>query len=171
LAAAGLFTPELPAHSDAGGSPARRAYTAAMRQTSWPLRALLGAATACCLIAGSSLLYAADRMLPGQWEFTTTTEGDPHVFAHCMSTEDAGQVNGDSKSGKLAAEKKAEGRCTVESFAAAGNSVEYTLVCGSRTIKSATVFHGDSSEGTLTTTVDGKVVTSQVKARRLGACP
>ncbi len=70
----------------------------------------------------------------------------------------------------LLAEKKAEGRCTVKSFTAAGSTVEYALACGERTIRSKTVFHGDTSEGTLTTTMDGKAVTTEVKARRLGAC-
>ncbi len=99
-----------------------------------------------------------------------TTDGVAHASTICMSAEDAEQVNGDSKSGRAAAEKKAAGRCTVAAFAAAGSSVEYTLVCGSRTIHSTTVFHKDTSEGTLTTTADGKTITTLVKARRLGAC-
>jgi hypothetical protein len=140
-----------------------------MKTNLWSSRPLLRAAAA-CLIVASTLVHAADRMAPGQWEFTTTTEGAPRVFATCMSAADVNQVNGDSVSGRAAAEKKAEGRCTVRSFMAAGSTVEYTLVCGERTITSKTVFHGDKSEGTLMTTVDGKVVTSEVKARRLGAC-
>jgi len=141
-----------------------------MNPTSSPLRSLLGATAACCLIAAPSLLDAAERMIPGSWEFTMTTDGAPRVFTNCMSAEDASQVNGDSNSGRAAAEKKSGDRCTVKSFTAGGNSVEYTIVCGARTITSVTVFHGDSSEGTLTTTVDGKAITSQVKARRIGAC-
>jgi uncharacterized protein DUF3617 len=141
-----------------------------MKYTSCTARSLLVMITAGALIAAPSLLYGAERLVPGRWEFTMTTDGAPRTFTNCMSAEDASQVNGDSKSGRAAAEKKAAGRCTVESFTVAGSSVDYTLVCGSRVIKSATVFHGDSSEGTLTTTVEGKAVTSQVKARRLGAC-
>jgi len=141
-----------------------------MTHTSFSLRLLFGAFVAGGPIAGSTTLYAADRLVPGKWEFSTTSDGTPRVFTNCMSAEDASQVNGDSKSGRAAAEKKAAGRCTVESYTALGSSVEYTIACGSRTIKSATVFHGDSSESTVTTTVDGKTVTSQVKARRLGAC-
>lgn len=142
------------------------AYTGAMKN----LHSILRTLAACALVAVPSLLHAADRAVPGQWEFTTTTEGTPHSFTRCMTAEDASQVNGDSVSGRAAAVKKAAGRCTVESFTAAGSSVEYVLVCGPRKISSATVFHGDSSEGTLTTTFEGKATTSQVKARRLGAC-
>ncbi len=77
------------------------------------------------------------------------TDGAPRVFASCMTAADAAQVNGDSASGKAAAEKKAEGRCAVKSYTIAGSTVEYTLVCGERTIRSRTVFHGDNSRGNI----------------------
>jgi len=98
------------------------------------------------------------------------TDGDLSVVTSCMSAEDAKQFNGDSASGKAAAEKKNHGRCTIQSFTVKGDTVAYTLVCGSRTISNTTAFHGDTSEGTSITTVSGEVVTSHVKARRLGAC-
>lgn len=141
-----------------------------MKHTSSPLRSLLGAIAFCCPVALPSSLYAADRMIPGQWEFTMITDGAQRVFTSCMSVDDAKQVNGNSDSGRAAAERKSGGRCTVKSFTVGGNSVEYTLVCGTRTINSMTVFHGDSSEGTLTTTVEGKATTSQITAHRVGAC-
>lgn len=158
-----------PAARDLRGFRPPQAYTWPMKHNLLSSRPLLSAAAG-CLIAGSTLVYAADRMVPGRWEFTMITDGAPRVFASCMTAADAAQVNGDSASGKAAAEKKAEGRCAVKSYAIAGSTVEYTLVCGERTIRSRTVFHGDHSEGTLTTTVDGKPVTAEVKAHRLGAC-
>jgi len=70
------------------------------------------------------------------------------------------------------AEKRAKGRCTIKSYDIQGNTVKYALICGDRTIESATTFTGDTSEGTqTTTTADGKVDTRTIKARRLGACP
>jgi hypothetical protein len=141
-----------------------------MKQRSLPVSPILRAIVIGAAIAASSSLFAAERAIPGRWEYTMTSEGASRVLTSCMTAEEASQVNGDSSSGRAAAEKKSAGRCTVKSFTATGSAVAYTLVCGSRTISSTTVFHGDSSEGTLTTTVEGKEVVSHVKARRLGAC-
>jgi hypothetical protein len=141
-----------------------------MRHTISSSLRFLAAAAAACLFASPQILYAADRAIPGRWEFTMTTDGVPHTSTICMSAEDAEQVNGDSTSGRAAAEKKAAGRCTVESFTAAGKSVDYTLICGPRKIHSTTIFRENASEGTLTTTADGKTISTLVKARRLGAC-
>jgi hypothetical protein len=118
----------------------------------------------------STSLYAAERMQPGQWEFTLTTDGASHTSAHCVT--DAAEVNGDVATARAAAEKKAAGHCTVKSFGIQGDTVSYTLVCGNRTLDSVTTFHGVTSEGTLTTTVQGaKPAVTHFKARRLGACP
>jgi len=114
---------------------------------------------------------AAERMATGQWEFTMTTDGSTHAMKQCITAEKANEVNGDSKSGREYAEKNAKGRCTIKSYEIAGDTVSYSLTCGSRDIQSVTTFHGDSSEGVLTTTDEGKPVRTQVKARRLGACP
>lgn len=124
------------------------------------------------LILTSASVHAADRLQPGQWEFTLTTDGSSHTAAHCITPGEATEVNGDTASGRAAAEKKAGTRCTVRSYAISGDTVSYSLLCGNRTIDSTTLFHGETSDGSLTTTVQGeKAVVTHVKARRLGACP
>ena len=123
-----------------------------------------------CLVI-STPLRAAERLEPGQWEFTLTTDGASHTSAHCVTPADAGQVNGDVAAARAAAEKKAAGHCTVKSYGIQGETVSYSLACGNRTIDSVTTFHGETSEGTLTTTVQGaKPAVTHVKARRVGAC-
>jgi hypothetical protein len=122
-------------------------------------------------VCASPSLWAADRAVTGQWEYTMTTDGQSHVVTSCLTAQDALQFNGDTASGKDAAAKKNAGRCSIESYNVTGASVAYTLVCGARTIRSSTVFHGDTSQGTLTTTADGKTVSTDVKAHRIGACP
>jgi hypothetical protein len=57
-------------------------------------------------------------------------------------------MNGDTKTARAFAEKKAKGRCTIKSYDIQGDTVKYALVCGDRTIDSSTTFHGDTSEGT-----------------------
>jgi Protein of unknown function (DUF3617) len=116
-------------------------------------------------------LYAADRMERGQWEFSMTTDGSTRTMTQCVTADKASEVNGDTQSARSNAEKHSNGQCKIKSFEVAGDKVSYSLACGARQIDSVTTFHGDSSEGTLVTTSDGNSVTTQVKARRLGACP
>jgi hypothetical protein len=131
--------------------------------------AFFASLSACLIIV--TPVFAAERLQPGQWEFTLTTDGASHTSAHCVTPAEAGQVNGDVAAARAAAEKKAAGHCTVKAYAIQGDAVSYSLACGNRTIDSVTTFHGATSEGTLTTTVQGaKPTVTQVKARRIGAC-
>jgi len=122
----------------------------------------------CCCIPG---LIAAERMASGQWEFAMTTDGSTRTMSQCITAEKASEFNGDSKSGRDHAEKSAKGRCAIKSYEIAGDTVSYSLTCGTTGIESVTTFHGDTSDGSLVTTTDGKSIKTHVKARRLGACP
>ena len=53
-------------------------------------------ATAIALALAASPLSAADRLQPGQWEFTTTHPGknDPTTFKHCVTATEAASANG-----------------------------------------------------------------------------
>src|SRR6185295_10109545 len=125
----------------------------------------------CGLLFGSiAALGAAERLAHGQWEFSMTTDGATRTTSQCISEDKAREFNGDSNSGRERVEKESNGRCTVTSFEISGDVVSYALTCGTREIKSVTSFHGDSSEGSLVGTVDGKSTQTLVKARRLGGC-
>lgn len=124
-----------------------------------------------CLCYAVSPLWAADRLVTGQWEFTVTTDGASHTSKHCVTAEEAAGVNGTVATARAHSEEKAaRGHCSVKSFDIQGDTVTYSLTCGTRRIDSTTTFHGDSSEGSLTTTHEGKSVVTQVKAQRLGLC-
>jgi hypothetical protein len=124
------------------------------------------------LLAATPPLRAAERMAAGKWEFTMTGDGGSRTFSQCMTPDQANEANGDTKTARAYAEKKAKGRCTIKSYDIQGDTVKYSLACGDRTIDSTTTYHGgNTSEGVLkTTTADGKVDTRTVKARRVGAC-
>jgi hypothetical protein len=134
-------------------------------------RSLLAAAFS--LTMASAPLFAAERVRAGEWEFTTSHDkGEASTFKHCITADEAGSVNGDTKSARAYAEKKAAGRCKVTDYKVAGDTVTYAIVCGTTSIRSTATYHGDSSEGDLITTRDGGAeVVSHVKARRLGNCP
>jgi hypothetical protein len=143
-----------------------------MRVTTTVKQTLLFTSICALLLAGALSLRAAERMAAGQWEFTLTGSGESRTVKQCVTEDQANEMNGDTKTARGFAEKRAKGRCTIKSYDIQGNTVEYSLVCGDRTIDSRTTFAGDTSEGTLTTTTaDGKVDARTVKARRLGACP
>jgi hypothetical protein len=149
-----------------------RMYALPMRSIAILKRSLLFISVFVLLLAGTLSVRAADRMAAGQWEFTLTGNGESRTMKQCMTPDQANEMNGDTKTARGFAEKRAKGRCTIKSYDIQGNTVKYSLVCGDRTIDSSTTFTGDTSEGTLTTTTaDGNVDVKTVKARRLGACP
>jgi len=123
-------------------------------------------------LTSTSPLLAAERMKAGNWEFTTTTDGQgTRTFKKCMTPEDAKSVNGDEKTGRAAAEKSAGQHCALKEYKIVGETVSYALACDTAAIKSTATYHGDSFEGTMTTQRGGKDATTRVKGRRLGACP
>ena len=126
------------------------------------------------LLAAWGPVEAAERMTLGQWEFTMTTKGESHVSKYCVDADLAAVVNGDSRSGREAAEKNAakmKSNCKVTDFTVKGDTVTHTMTCGDRTILSRATYHGDSYEGVMKTKAGSVETTTDVKARRLGACP
>ena len=120
-----------------------------------------------------STAVAADRIASGKWESAMTTDGTTRTVTYCISPEEAASINGDSKTGRDFAEKKAAksgSSCVIKSYEIKGETVFYSLTCGSRSITDATVFHGETSEGVKTITNEGKTVTTRLKSRRVGTC-
>ena len=116
---------------------------------------------------------AADRIAGGKWEAAMTTDGATRTVSFCISAEEATSINGDSKSGRDFAEKKAQksgSPCVMKSYDIKGDTVSYALACGNRTITDTTSFHGETSEGVKTVTLEGNTVTTRFKSRRLGVC-
>jgi hypothetical protein len=117
---------------------------------------------------------AADRIVSGKWEAAMTTDGTTNTVSYCVSPAEATSINGDSKTGREFAEKKAQkagSSCAFKSYEIKGNTGSYSLACGSRTITDTTTYHGETSEGVKTVTNEGKTVTTRVKSRRVGMCP
>jgi hypothetical protein len=131
---------------------------------------VVSAALGVLLVAMSPPMFAAERLTSGQYDFAMTTEGATRKFSQCITPAKAAEVNGDTASGRALAEKAANGRCKVDAYEAADDKVSYTLTCGDHVIRSVTTFHGDSSEGSVVTTAEGKTTTAQVSAHRVGAC-
>jgi hypothetical protein len=126
------------------------------------------------LLVTAARLDAAARMVLGQWEFTMTTKGAGHSSKYCFDADLAAVVNGDSRTGREAAEKNAakmKSNCKVTDFTVKGDTVSHTMTCGDRTILSTATYHGDSYEGVMKTKAGSVETTTDVKARRLGACP
>ena len=143
-----------------------------MKVTTTIKQTLLFTSICALLLVGALSVRAAERMAAGQWEFTMTGTGEPRILKQCITPDQANEMNGDTRTARAFAEKRAKGRCTIKSYDIQGNTVKYALSCGDRTIETTTTFTGDTSEGTqTTTTADGKVDTRTIKARRLGACP
>lgn len=122
----------------------------------------------------TSGVKAAERVVSGKWEYAMTTDDATHTVSACLSADEAASINGDSKTGRDFAEKKAEklrSTCKIKSYEIKGDTVLYSLACGDRTISDKTVFHGETSDGVKTLIYDGKTTTTHVKSRRIGTCP
>lgn len=125
------------------------------------------------LLVSAAGLDAAERMAPGQWEFTMTTRGESRPTTYCVDAVLAAVVNGDSRTGREAADRNAartKSNCKVTEFTVKGDTVTHAMVCGDRTILSTATYHGDSYEGVMKTKAGSVETTTDVKARRLGAC-
>lgn len=145
----------------------------AMHSHSLLLRAIRLAPFVAAAAFCASPSRAADLWNPGEYQWTMKTNADaPRTTTTCVTPEMAMMANGDSRSGREAAMKANKGRCSIQEYDVSGNKVTYRITCGDRVMASTTTFHGDSSEGDLTTTVanGGAVSHTHTTAKRLGAC-
>ena len=118
-------------------------------------------------------LQAAERANVGQWEFKSTVAGEAEkTRTYCITAAQAQGINGDAQADHDFLDKGAAKRhCTIKDFKLEGNTLSYTQVCAGYTFSDRTTYSGDSSEGVLTTKMDGKdAVVTHMKGRRLGAC-
>jgi hypothetical protein len=116
---------------------------------------------------------AADRIVSGKWEAAMTTDGATRTVSFCVSPEEATSINGDSRTGREFAEKKAQksgSSCVFKSYEIKGDTGSYSLTCGTRTITDSTIYHGETSESVKTVANEGKTVTTRVKSRHVGMC-
>lgn len=138
-------------------------------------RTLLIGSLASLMASVTLPLLAADRQVPGQYEFTVTADGKTRTSLYCVTPEDARAVNADAKTGRDYAEKAAKGTCAITLYEVRGDTVSLTMTCGGDSVRATnTTYHGDSFEGdnTYTFTADGKrmVRVSHIKAKRIGVC-
>jgi hypothetical protein len=117
-------------------------------------------------------LQAAERTNVGQWEFTSTVNGEAKTRTYCITPAQVKGINGDAQADHDFLEKGAAARhCTIKDFKLEGNTLSYTQACAGYTFSDRTTYSGDSSEGVLTTKMEGKeAIITHMKGRRLGAC-
>ncbi|MDQ6891739.1 MAG: DUF3617 domain-containing protein [Acidobacteriota bacterium] len=130
---------------------------------------LLG--TAIVLALATSPLSGADRFRVGQWELTTTTQGETRTVKRCITAQEAETVNGDTKSSRASAERQSPS-CKYTDYKVDGNLVSGAMTCGKLASRWATTYHGDTMEGDKFTRIaGGPEFVSHTKAKRLGDCP
>ncbi|MDB5480414.1 MAG: hypothetical protein JWO83_1467 [Caulobacteraceae bacterium] len=123
---------------------------------------LLGVFACVCIALPA---HAADRVRAGQWTGTTTAAGKTYNSSSCMTSTDAGAMNGDAASIRGYLEKTIPPTiCKISNIRTDGAKVTYTTFCaGGPATVITSVYHGDSFE-----TVDTKGTKSSGK--RLGPC-
>lgn len=134
-------------------------------------RTILRASLFASISVAALCAQTTERMAPGQWELTTTTKGESQVLKFCADPATLAIANGDAQSGREALVKlHAKTGCAVADFKAEGSALAYSLTCRNRTVRATETYHGDRYEGVLKTKTASEEVTSDYKARRLGAC-
>lgn len=132
-----------------------------------------GALHAVAWLALAAPAHAADRVESGKWESAITADGALRTTTYCITPEEAASLNGDSRTARDFAEKKARkagAPCSFRSYEVKGDTITYTMLCESRTITDRTVYHGQTSDGVKTITKDGQTHEMFIKSRRVGAC-
>lgn len=128
---------------------------------------------AAVLAVPPALLAAPERLHAGQWEFTTShVQGEPDSTKFCVSAEEAASINGDARTARAYAEKKAGKGCRVNEYTVSGDLITYSVTCGKSTVRARITYHGDTSEGDTFIKREGQPeIVMHVKAKRLGDCP
>ena len=81
-----------------------------MKVTTMIKQTLLFTSVCALLFAGALSVRAAERMAAGQWEFTLTGNGESRIMKQCIAPDQANEMNGDTKTARAFAEKRAKGR-------------------------------------------------------------
>ena len=134
-------------------------------------RTLLVSLLSGLIAAAAPPLLAADRLIPGQYESTVTTDGKTQTSTQCVTPDEAKAVNADAKAGREYAEKAAKGVCSVTNYEVKGDTVSLTMACGEGGRTSISTYHGDTFDGDNTYFQGKRVVrVSHIKAKRIGVC-
>ena len=114
---------------------------------------------------------AADRLVAGQYEMTTTIDGKTTTAKYCASPEIAKGTNGDAKSVQAYLESSVKSSsCSIQSFDLTGDTVSYSLTCAGHTTVFRATYHGDHFESDMTSSANGQSRTIHTTAKRVGAC-
>ena len=93
------------------------------------------------------------------------------TITYCITQDEAASINGDTRTARAYAEKKAQKAsepCAFKSYEVSGETVSYTMVCGTRTITDKTAYHGQSADGVKTITKEGQTMSMQINSQRVG---
>ena len=142
-----------------------------MKKTLFIKRAALLASLSGLIAFAAAPLQAADRITPGQWETTATSERGTYTTTTCMTPDMAKIANADEQTVRALTDKAGEGVCVLGTYQDSGNKVSYTMTCDKSVTTTITTFRGDSYETDFTNTKGGMAPTTMhVKGKRVGAC-
>jgi hypothetical protein len=136
------------------------------------LKSILGFALLAALSAPA--IGAQTRMKAGQWENTSTREGQTSTHTICLTQATADTINGSPALIRTQFENAAakDGACKITDLKVEASSVTSTMACGTTSLTNVMIFHGgETAENTMTTHADGKEYVATMKMKRLGACP
>ena len=142
-----------------------------MKKTLFIKRAVLLAALSGSIAFAAVPVQAAERMTPGQWESTVTSDRGTYTTTACKTLDDVKIANADEKTMRALTDKAGAGVCVLGTYEDSGNKVSYTMTCGKVVTTITSTFRGDSFESDFTNTEGASVRPAMhVKGKRVGAC-
>jgi hypothetical protein len=165
----GAFYRSLPSrYDDAFLRPEKSGRNTSMSATFTCPRTVLGCALLAC--AAASNAYAAHRLESGKWQSIVAADGQSQTLTYCITQEEAASINGDSKTGREFAQKRAQKAsepCAIKSYEINDDVVSYTMTCGNRTIVDKTIYRGETSDGVKTISKDGQTQRMEIHSQQI----
>jgi hypothetical protein len=124
-------------------------------------------------VSVTTSLCAEDRMRPGLWEVTTTSDGNASGTTGSTCYTPAMVQVGNTPAANLRQEIEkslAIRHCTLKELTLEGHKVSMSMVCGPRSSTTSTTYSGDSFETTGTSTSQDGTSRMHMKGRRIGDC-
>jgi hypothetical protein len=137
-------------------------------------RLLFQVATIAFALTPTLPLSAEERMRAGLWELTITVDGHSKGNSHdtCFTPGMLELTNSPAKLLREATEKAAikGGHCSLKDYKLDGNAISTTMVCGAKTLVTASTYSLDTFDTVNTSTEAGVSIVTHIKGRFRGAC-
>jgi hypothetical protein len=122
------------------------------------------------IVFTAPVALAGDRLVPGQYEMTSTRDGKTTTSGYCTTPETARGTNGDAHEVQAYLDNSVKTPCKINSVDVSRDTINYSMTCSGRVTTVHVVYHGDHFESDMTNNFGGGSSTAHTTAKRVGDC-